>query len=558
VTSKQKLLLAIALPALLLPSIRSNAANTQFDWLVDESTHFIQVPAGSFAEGQTIMIAATVYQPRFLSSAPAAIYVHGWGGHRLTGSTNLAYYVAAAGYVVVSYTARGFGGGESGGRVTLAGPDELEDLKHVIDWVTTDPDHAIGPRVTKVGVIGGSYGGGHSFQISSDPRVSAVAPLVGWTDLEQALFPNGAINYRLGIGEFYSGLDQAVGGPPFFNYSQLQFDIFDAAAEGHLPDGNVRQALRDRSIAQLKEDGREVLDQSRQPRVPVFIVQSWDDYLFPSSQVLDVYNQINAPKQIYLGRRGHPPGDNTFEGEEVYIGAQILRWFDHYLRGIGGTDSYSVTSARAPFPLPLYAAKQFPSSDLVQMSLYLKPGGLLSPKKKKGAVGEETAGAVFRPERIRSSRLGSEIPTQADMLSAHSDPMAQTPTKLVYTSRPWASNIEMIGPSAFTFFVSSATSRDVDLIVRTYDVAPDGTEDEVTVGVTRVTALNAGEVRRVTLRDYGDDWVFRAGHSLRITVTNIDFPAFRPPGNNDNQPSEVTIHSGRPSPSKVKLLVRAS
>ena len=66
---------------------------------------------------------------------------------------------------MLSYTARGFGEGESGGRATLAGPDELNDLRRVIDWLTNDPDDVIGPRVTKIGVIGGSYGGGHSFQI---------------------------------------------------------------------------------------------------------------------------------------------------------------------------------------------------------------------------------------------------------------------------------------------------------------------------------------------------------------------------------------------------------
>jgi len=216
--------------------------------LVDVSTHFIDVPAGSFGTG-TIKLAATLYQPRFFPSAPAAVYIHGWGGHRLTGEDNLAYYISAGGYTVLSYTARGFGEGESGGKVTLAGPDELNDLRAVIDWLLTDPDHVIGPRVTKIGVLGGSYGGGHSFQIASDPRVSAVIPLVGWTDLEQALFPNGAIKYRLGLAEFYSGLDQQVGQPPFFNYSQLEFDLFDAAADGRTTDKKTWDCLRARWIA---------------------------------------------------------------------------------------------------------------------------------------------------------------------------------------------------------------------------------------------------------------------------------------------------------------------
>ena len=553
--SKSKLfsLLLLIFP-LIIPGIFS-ASHVSAIELVDVSTHFIDVPAGSFGTG-TIKLATTLYQPRFFPFAPAAVYIHGWGGHRLTGEDNLAYYISAGGYTVLSYTARGFGDGESGGRVTLAGPDELSDLRAVIDWLRNDPDHVIGPRVTKLGVLGGSYGGGHSFQIASDPRVSAVIPLVGWTDLEQALFPNGAIKYRLGLAEFYSGLDQQVGQPPFFNYSQLQFDLFDAAADGRLPDRKTRDSLRARSIASRDQNGQEILDSSRQPGAPTFIIQSWDDYLFPSSQVLDVFNQITAPKQIYLGRRGHPPGGNQFEGEDLYIATQVLRWFDHYLRGIGGTDSRNVTSAPAPFSVVPFTAKQFPSDEIVPSPLFLKAGGTLS-RKKKGPVEQESAGAIFHPERIRTSRTGVEVPSQSDMLSGHAEAINGVPQRLEYTFAPWTTETEIIGMSEFSLFVSSPTSTDVDLVVRTFDVSPDGSETEITIGVARVTGLGASEVRQVVFRDFGDDWVFRPGHSLRLKVSNVDFPEFRPPGANDNLPSQITIHTGKKFPSSLWIPVRS-
>jgi putative CocE/NonD family hydrolase len=409
--------------------------------------------------------------------------------------------------------------------------------------------------VTKIGVLGGSYGGGHSFQIASDPRVSAVIPLVGWTDLEQALYPNGAIKYRLGLAEFYAGLDEHVGQPPFFNYSQLQFDLFDSAGEGRLPNAATRQALRDRSISARGEDGQEKLDPSKQPQAPTFIVKSWDDYLFPASQVLDVFSQITAPKQVYLGRRGHPPGGNQFEGEDLYIATQVLRWFDHYLRGIGGTDSRRVSSAPAPFSVLPFTARDLPSSDIVSAPLFLKPGGVLA-RKKKGPVQQETLGGVFRPESIRSSRLGTEIPSRSDMFSGRAEALSSVPQRLEYTFAPWETDTEMLGTTEFSLFVSSSTSSEFDVVVRTFDVAPDGSETEVTIGVARVAGLPPGEVRRVSFRDFGDDWVFRAGHSLRLKISNIDFPEFRPPGVNDNLPSEITIHTGKKSPSSMWVPVR--
>jgi predicted acyl esterase len=551
---------AIVLLALLVIPIQTSGSRkspaTGLE-LVEVSTHFIDVAPGSSSEGTPVRLAATLYQPRFLPVAAAAIYIHGWGGRRLTGEDNLAYYIAAAGYVVLSYTARGFGGGESGGRVTLAGPDEMDDLSKVIDWLDDDPDNVIAPLVTRIGVIGGSYGGGHSFQIANHPKVSAVVPLVGWTDLEQALFPNGAINYHLGIGEFYSGLQRETGGPPFFNYTRLQFDLFDAAADGRAPDQSTIEALAARSVAAPGPDGRLVLKPDRQPRAPVFIIQSWDDYLFPSTQVLDIYSQITAPKQIYLGRRGHPPAGNTFEGEELYIGTQILRWFGRYLQGIGGKDSRSITSATAPLPAAPVAVRQFPPDDATTIKFYFKAAGSLSAKKK-GPDQQQTAGGIFRPERLRSSQEGAVIPTREDMLSGHAESVAAWPLRLEYTSPAFVRDTEVMGSSAFSFFVSSSTSRDVDLIVRSFEVGPDGTEREVTIGVIRVSQLVPGEVREVTFRDFGDDWIFRAGHRLKIKISNIDFPQFRPPGSNDNTPSEITVHIGKHFPSKVVLTVRTN
>jgi len=142
------------------------------------------------------------------------------------------------------------------------------------------------------------------------------------------------------------------------------------------------------------------------------------------------------------------------------------------------------------------------------------------------------------------------------MLSGRVEAVGSTPPRLEYTFAPWETETEMIGSSEFTLHLSSTTSQDVDLIARTYDVGPDGSETEVTVGVSRVSGLTPGEVRSVTFKDYGDDWVFAPGHSLRIKISNLDFPAFRPPGANDNVWSEITIHTGKKFRSRITVPLR--
>jgi predicted acyl esterase len=142
------------------------------------------------------------------------------------------------------------------------------------------------------------------------------------------------------------------------------------------------------------------------------------------------------------------------------------------------------------------------------------------------------------------------------MLSGRVEQLTGVPLRLEYTLAPWTSETEMLGASQLTLFVSSETGGDIDLIVRTYDVAPDGSETEVTVGAVRIKSLAAGEVREVSFRDYGDDWVFGAGHSLRVKISNLDFPAFRPSGANDNRASTFRIHTGRGFLSKMVLPIR--
>lgn len=64
--------------------------------------------------------------------------------------------LASDGYVVVSYTSRGFW--DSAGQIDIAGPDRVEDVRAVIDWAlahTPANPHAIGAS-------GISYGAGIS------------------------------------------------------------------------------------------------------------------------------------------------------------------------------------------------------------------------------------------------------------------------------------------------------------------------------------------------------------------------------------------------------------
>ncbi|MEJ8278047.1 alpha/beta fold hydrolase [Pseudonocardia spirodelae] len=155
----------------------------------------VAVPAGPGEPG-TVDLDTALYVPASAtaaSPAPAVLVAHGFGGSRASVDSD-ARELAARGYVVQTWTARGFG--DSGGTIGLDDPDrEVADASRLVDRLAQRPDvqrDAAGdPRV---GVTGGSYGGGLALLLAGhDRRVDAIAPVITWNDLGQALFPNNAV-----------------------------------------------------------------------------------------------------------------------------------------------------------------------------------------------------------------------------------------------------------------------------------------------------------------------------------------------------------------------------
>ncbi len=157
---------------------------------VEAATADLSITApGGVGEDATISLDATIYLPK-VTPAPAVILAHGLGGTKESVVAD-AQDLATSGYVVLAYTARGFGG--STGHVHLDSLDyEVPDARAVVDYLATRPevsqDAAGDPRV---GVMGGSYGGALSLMLAgTDKRVDAAVPMITWNSLGDALFPN--------------------------------------------------------------------------------------------------------------------------------------------------------------------------------------------------------------------------------------------------------------------------------------------------------------------------------------------------------------------------------
>ena len=130
---------------------------------------------------------------------------------------------AARGYVVLTYTARGFVDGSGRGSTGETHIDsqafEVNDLQHLIGQLVDDPYFAVDPQ--RIVMTGGSYGGGLTWQLFTDPlwtspggreiALAAAAPKYGWTDLPSSLTPTGRQFYDEGPPPATDGSDTGIG-----------------------------------------------------------------------------------------------------------------------------------------------------------------------------------------------------------------------------------------------------------------------------------------------------------------------------------------------------------
>src|SRR6185436_6344227 len=145
-------------------------------------------PAGD----QPVTLDATYHQPRSATSSarvPAVLLAHGFGGTKLSVATD-AKDLADLGYAVLTWTAQGFG--RSTGEIHLDSPDwEVRDAQRLLDWLAARPEVRLdGAGDPRVGVVGGSYGGGLALMLAGqDQRVDAIVPMITWNDLSRAFLP---------------------------------------------------------------------------------------------------------------------------------------------------------------------------------------------------------------------------------------------------------------------------------------------------------------------------------------------------------------------------------
>jgi acetyl esterase/lipase len=148
---------------------------------------------------QGLSCAGWYYVPDGLSAGekrPAIVMAHGFSAVKEMLLDNFASKFADAGFVVLVFDYRFFGESEGEPRGRLLWPEQIQDYRDAITWVSLRGE--VDPN--RIGVWGTSYSGGHvMFLAAYDRRIKAVVSQVPVSDVWDTYFDAMPVEQRNGF-----------------------------------------------------------------------------------------------------------------------------------------------------------------------------------------------------------------------------------------------------------------------------------------------------------------------------------------------------------------------
>jgi ABC-2 type transport system ATP-binding protein len=549
-------------------------------------TEDARVPSGSGADA--VELDTTLYLPSSAGAAtpaPAVVLAHGFGGSKQSVAGD-ARDLAGRGFVVLTYSARGFG--RSTGQIGLDDPRyEVADLSTLLDRLAARDDVLQdGPGDPRVGVAGASYGGALSLLGAAyDDRVDAIAPQITWNSLTAALFPSqtggvdgaqtvAATPQSTGTGVYkrvWAGLFFGVGATPTDLLGSLLGggDGAGSAADGtgSTADGDGAAANGDglaadgagaAAVQQALTCGRfradicaayqaaaptgtltpqiaAVLDRSSPAGVldritaPTLLVQGTQDSLFGLGQADANARGIAAngtPVKVVWYAGGH----DTSASDRVtaQLRDQVAGWFDWYLRPAGDPDRGTDPGTGFTFPAPtgLGGTAGFVQGGSQTVAAGAYPGlAGGQPAQRRTVPLTGPTQPVVTPAGGTPAAI-TTVPGLGSLSSALGGTAVEIPGQFAaFSSGPLDSAVDVVGAPTVDLAVTSPSGT-ATLFAKLYDSGPGAslTLPSGLVAPLSLTGLSTDPAAPtvVPVTLPAIDHRFEAGHTLRVVVSSTD------------------------------------
>jgi fermentation-respiration switch protein FrsA (DUF1100 family) len=503
---------------------------------------------------------------------PTIVMLHGWGGNKTNfessspaGGYNNNFF-ARQGYAVLNYTARGFGdscgaapppdhSGPCGkGYIHLADTRfEARDTQHLLGLLA---DEGLVKR-RAIGVTGVSYGGGQSMELAflrdqirrrngeltpwrspdgKPLRIAASYPRWPWSDLVDALIPNGRF---LDTQVAPQGQSMNPVGVPIQSYISGLFALGSATgyycgtAPASTPctdrDANLPQDFAEIQAGKpLSADARAAirgvynhnsayslafLPRASRP-APLLIQNGWTDDLFPAQHALRPYNLLRSrfpgfPVSLQLGDLGHSRGSNKAATNERFLG-QATRFFNAYLKDGGGPpEPGSVSAFTQTCPSSAPDAGPFKAGSWQAIQDGSVVFGSNPPKTFTSSGGNQNVAAQFDP-------IGgtSDACKAIDIVNEAND--------ATYRHR-FDRGFTMLGMPTVRAQIET-TGQFGEIAARLWDLMPNGKQRLVDRGVYSLRNDQSG---RIVFQLHGNGYRFGEGHTAELQLLGRDAPYYQ-------------------------------
>jgi hypothetical protein len=507
---------------------------------------------------------------------PLIITPHGYGGQKRSfdapppheGSRRLA----RRGYAVLAPTARGFFGSCGTLEARAARPAacgrgwihlddirfEIRDLQflagRLVDEDLVDP--------MRIGAFADSYGGAPSLALAilrdktmlgalpgeddgklvawksprgAPMRIAAAAPYQTWSDLPNALVPNGrALDYTIparGDSIDPVGVPKLSFLADLFASGQVSTEVGIKgyfAPPGADPRADLTSALArmyvgepydgDPNLAAILDDllahHSSLYLAPGTPPAPLLISSGWTDDLFTVVEALRVRNALRArwpraPIALWLADFGHQRGANK-AADIARRQDRILEWFDYYVRGTGKRPFQGIEARTQTCPASAPSGGPFTAGTWAE----LHPGEVRlevpAAETLLSLPGDPSLGALIDPVVAGNNPCATTTASDQSGVATYRLPATE------------GEGYTLLGsPTVIArYAVAGAVAQ---VAARLWDVAPDGTQTLVARGVHRPR----GDDKQVFQLSPGA-WHFAAGHVAKLELLGQDAPYLRP------------------------------
>ena len=454
-------------------------------------------------------------------------------------------YFVARGYVGACVDVRGTGRSEGHTPGREYSKQELDDGEQVIAWLASQPWSS-----GAVGVFGKSWSGFNAIQLAmrNPPALKAIITTASTERLydEDCHYTHGIMNA----------------------FDSYNFSVDAGTAHSPSPNFPVdEQTLRNRFdnppwtllwLHHQREDAfwHEPEKQLGAIHVPVLLIGAFlDGYRDTIPRLL---TELKTPVRAVVGPWGHDYPHDAEPGPAIEWRDLAVRWWDQWLKG-------KETGVMSEPKLAVYMRHWFPPDPTVtEIPGEWRSEASWPPRDQKNqpfylrsdhSLGNEGSSAAGVHNLKYVPSVGVDVGLEEFDVQPDQRPVDDF--SLVYDSAPLEKESAILGLPEVQLR-ASATAPLADWFARLSDVAPDGSVTLITGGalngaqrgsMANPQDLEPGKVYSLRVLLHFTSWVFPAGHRIRVSISNAQWPMFWP------TPYAMTtsLYLGGTEPSRVLL-----